>query len=170
MAVVEKRTRKAVMKKIRENGAPALFHEDESGRTPVPEGFYTALILGLFDSTNPLPGKKKERVEMKEEFAKLLDLPEGKVKDRAFEHAKVVVMDRYREHLDRRQRRIEFRSSQTSSASGEQGLAPLTQEQVFLLVCKQLAQRDFPGFKLTPERRMEVDGFLVRHGIRPPRK
>lgn len=170
MAVVEKRTLVPLMKKIRENGAPSLVREDNTSLTLLPEVFYTALILGLFDSTNPLPVETKEWVEMRKEFAELMEVPEVKVKNRAFEHAKKVVMNRYQQHLERQKQRSEHCARQASHASDVLVQAPLTHDQLFDLVSQQLAQQIFPGVSLSPERQREVDGFLMRHRIRPPRR
>jgi hypothetical protein len=167
-AVVEGRTRKAVIKEIREKATPPLNHEDDSGHTPLPEYYCTTLILGLFDSTNPLPGKKTEKAEMREEFAKFTGVEEKMINDRPFEHPKRVVMKRFQNHLKRQEKRDAFHSRKPSSV--EEGCGPqgaLTSDQVFQLVCHQLAQKGLPGNSLSPERQKEIASFLMRKGLKP---
>lgn len=171
MAVLEKRTQKALMKEIRKCGAPPLMQGDGPGEGVSPEAYYAVLILGMFDSTNPSDATKNtEGGAMGLEFADLMEVHGHKVKDRPFEHAKRVVMDRYRKHLERRQRRIEFRSSQALNVGGELDQESLAHDQVFDLVLRQLVRGDFSVLKLAPERQKEVNGFLMRLGIKPPGK
>lgn len=171
MTVVEKRTLKSLMKEIRNYGAPPLNQGEDSGESFTPELYYAVLILGLFDRSNPVDATKTtESGAMKDEFAELMNVPVNKVKDRPFEHARKKVMERYQEHLERQRRRIAFRSRQMSEAGVVGGGEGLTDGQVFDLVLRQLANGDYPGLKLAPERQKEVNGFLMRLGIKPPGK
>lgn len=171
MSVVEKRTLKSVMKDIRKYGAPPLNQGEGPGESFTTEVYCAALILGLFDSTNPPDVRKTtESGAMTDEFAELMTVPVNKVKDRPFEYAKKKVMERYQKHLERQRRRISFRSGQLSNAGGDLDQEPLDHDQVFNLVLQQLVRGDFPGLKLAPQRQKEVNGFLMRLGIKPPGK
>jgi hypothetical protein len=165
MAVVEKRTRKSLMKEIRDYGAPPLFKQD--GKSPTAESYYTVLILGIFDKTNPIYLDKYDaNSTMADEFSKLMGTNEPKSKKKPFQHPKNIVKKSLKDHLARKKQRDGFRGRQfRRKASGTK----LNPEQAIQLVLGEIALGKIPGIALTPERRAEVVGFLQKLGIRSPK-
>ncbi|MCB1131640.1 MAG: hypothetical protein KDN05_10955 [Verrucomicrobiae bacterium] len=163
-AEVQKRTAKALLKKIRKAANIPLTTGEASGEFPLSEAYWGLLVLGLGADLGPLDPKVSQLQGLADQLAELLHIDPQNVSARGFENAKRKLVKDYEEHLERQGQRKRFREPSLGQAN-EGGPFPVKQADMIAALRAKFEAKGSLGSEKGSEDAKKARAILLAAGV-----